>query len=74
MPSIDKTLHRNLRRVVRSGLGADFLSRFEPAILRNLRVYFGELRKGEDPDGWSPAANMRKWSTLHNVVVYEDKC
>ncbi|EFY88297.1 hypothetical protein MAC_05638 [Metarhizium acridum CQMa 102] len=62
MTSIDKTLHRNLRAVVRSGLGADFLSRFEPAILRHLKIYFGELQKNQDPDGWTAAADMRKWN------------
>lgn len=63
MTSINKTLHHNLRAVVRSGLGADYLTRFEPAILRHLKIYFGELQKNQDPDGWTAAANMRKWST-----------
>ncbi|KHO01974.1 benzoate 4-monooxygenase cytochrome P450 [Metarhizium album ARSEF 1941] len=62
MPSIDKTLHRNLRAVVRSGLGADFLSRFEPAILRHLKIYFCQLRQHQDRDGWTRAADMRKWN------------
>ncbi|KAM4065027.1 cytochrome p450 [Hirsutella rhossiliensis] len=62
MTSIDKTLHHNLRRVFRSGVGADYLARFEPAILRNLKVYFGQLQREMDADGWSAAADMRKWN------------
>ncbi|KAH0594228.1 hypothetical protein MHUMG1_08067 [Metarhizium humberi] len=62
MTSINKTLHHNLRAVVRSGLGTDYLTRFEPAILRHLKIYFGELQKNQDPDGWTAAANMRKWN------------
>lgn len=63
MTSIDKELHHNLRKVFRSGLGANFLARYEPAIVRNLGVYFGELQRHRDADGWSSAADMRKWST-----------
>ncbi|EQL03528.1 benzoate 4-monooxygenase cytochrome P450 [Ophiocordyceps sinensis CO18] len=62
MTSIDKTLHRRLRRVFRSGLGADFLARHEPAVVRNLRVYFGELQRDRDAQGWGAAADMRKWN------------
>lgn len=62
MTSIDKGLHHNLRRVFRSGVTAEYLARFEPAVLRNLEVYFSELGKTNDPDGWSMAADMRRWS------------
>jgi hypothetical protein len=60
--SIDKTLHHNLRRVFRSGVGADALAQYEPAILRNLTIYFSEITKARQPDGWTTAADMRKWS------------
>ncbi|KUI60902.1 Isotrichodermin C-15 hydroxylase [Cytospora mali] len=62
MTSIDKTLHHNLRRVFRLGVGADSLARFEPAIIRNLKVYFSQLTKVVDQEGWSPSADMRKWN------------
>jgi hypothetical protein len=64
MTSIDKTLHHNLRRVFRSGVTTDFLAQYEPAILRNLNVYFSELTKVKDAQGWSTANDMRKWSKL----------
>lgn len=63
MTSIDKTLHHNLRRVFRLGVGADSLARFEPAVIRHLRVYFSQLTKDVDSGGWSSPADMRKWST-----------
>ncbi|KAF2794311.1 benzoate 4-monooxygenase cytochrome P450 [Melanomma pulvis-pyrius CBS 109.77] len=62
MTSIDKTLHHNLRRVFRSGVTAECLTRYEPAILRNLEVYFSELTKVKDAEGWSAAADMRSWN------------
>ncbi|RYP08960.1 hypothetical protein DL764_001571 [Monosporascus ibericus] len=62
MTSIDKTLHHNLRRVFRLGVGADSLTRYEPAILRSLKIYFRELQKEKDLEGWSSAADMRKWN------------
>jgi hypothetical protein len=62
MTSINKTLHKNLRQTLRAGLGNDYLKRFEPAILRHLKIYYAELTKDKKPDGWSKAANMRKWS------------
>ncbi len=66
MTSIDKTLHHNLRRVFRSGVGAEDLARFEPAILRNLKVYLCELQREKDAEGWSSAHDMRKWSTSND--------
>ena len=62
MTSIDKTLHHNLRRTFRSGVGAESLAMFEPAILRNLAVYFSELTKVKDAHGWSSISDMRIWS------------
>ncbi|ROW11831.1 hypothetical protein VPNG_04908 [Cytospora leucostoma] len=62
MTSIDKTLHHNLRRVFRLGVGAEALATFEPAVIRNLKVYFSQLTKVIDGEGWSPSANMRKWN------------
>jgi hypothetical protein len=62
MTSIDKTLHHNLRRVFRSGVTAESLARYEPALLRNLEIYFEQLTKSKDSQGWSAAGNMRKWS------------
>lgn len=66
MTCIDKGLHHDLRRTFRSGLGADWLSRFEPAVPRNLDVLFGQLTApGElDAEGWSRTADMRKWGEL----------
>ena len=68
MTSIDKTLHHNLRRVFRSGVTADCLAAYEPAILRNLDVYFSEINKVQDSKGWSTAADMRAWSELTNTT------
>lgn len=68
MTSIDKTLHHNLRRVFRSGVSAESLARHEPAILRNLAVYFSQLTKTKDREGWSAAADMRKWSESKNAL------
>ncbi|KAH8719241.1 benzoate 4-monooxygenase cytochrome P450 [Phaeosphaeriaceae sp. PMI808] len=62
MTSIDKTLHHNLRRVFRSGVTTDSLARYEPAILRNLEVYLGQLTKLKDINGWGVANDMRKWN------------
>ncbi|KAI0017192.1 benzoate 4-monooxygenase cytochrome P450 [Xylariomycetidae sp. FL0641] len=62
MTSIDKSLHHDLRRVFRLGVGADSLARYEPAILRHLDIYFSELMKSPGADGWSRPADMRKWS------------
>ena len=64
MTSIDKNLHHNLRRVFRSGVTAENLARYEPAILRNLTVYFSQLTKAKDGEGWSTVADMREWSML----------
>ncbi|KAF2726593.1 benzoate 4-monooxygenase cytochrome P450 [Polyplosphaeria fusca] len=62
MTSIDKKLHHNLRRVFRSGVGADSLALYEPAIVRNLEVYFSQLTAAKDSEGWSASGNMRKWN------------
>jgi hypothetical protein len=62
MTSIDKSLHRNLRKVFRSGVTVEFLTKFEPAILRNMGVYFSQLMKDVDGEGWSMAKDMRRWS------------
>ncbi|KAI5917751.1 benzoate 4-monooxygenase cytochrome P450 [Camillea tinctor] len=62
MTSTDKTLHHNLRRVFRSGVTTESLSQYEPAILRNLEIYFSQLTKPTCSDGWSTAADMRKWN------------
>jgi hypothetical protein len=62
MTSIDKNLHHNLRRVFRYGVSAESLARYEPALLSNLEVYFSELTKSKDREGWSLASDMRKWS------------
>ena len=62
MTSIDKSLHRNLRKVFRAGVTTEYLSRFEPAILRNLEVYFSQLMKVVDKEGWCAAGDMRRWS------------
>jgi hypothetical protein len=59
---IDKTLHRNLRRVIRNGLSNDLLALHEPAILRNIEVYFSELTEVKDSEGWSLPSDMRAWS------------
>ena len=64
MTSIDKDLHRKLRRVFRYGVTAESLARYEPAILRNLEIYFSELTKTKDRQGWSAEGNMRQWSKL----------
>lgn len=64
MTSIDKTLRRNLRRVFRAGVTAENLVRYEPAILRNLMVYFSQLTRTKDDEGRSTAADMRGWSML----------
>lgn len=64
MTSIDKELHHNLRRVFRSGVTAESLARYEPAVLRNLEVYFSELAKAKEIDGWSVPADMRRKSKL----------
>lgn len=66
MTSIDKALHHNLRRTFRSGVGAKSLALFEPAILRNLKIYFSELTRKRDANGWSSASDMRAWSKLAN--------
>ncbi|KAI1357426.1 benzoate 4-monooxygenase cytochrome P450 [Xylaria arbuscula] len=62
MTSIDKDLHRNLRRVFRSGVSSECLARHEPAILRNLKVYFSQLIRNIDSAGWSEGSDMRKWN------------
>ena len=62
MTSIDKTLHHTLRRTFRSGLTSEYLARYEPAILRNLEVYFAELTRIKDGEGWTAPADMRAWS------------
>jgi hypothetical protein len=62
MTSIDKQLHHDLRRVFRSGVVAESLAKFEPAIIRNLEIYFSELTKTISADGWSASADMRRWS------------
>ncbi|KAI1170282.1 benzoate 4-monooxygenase cytochrome P450 [Nemania sp. FL0916] len=62
MTSIDKDLHKNLRRVFRSGVTTECLVRHEPAILRNLKIYFSQLVQLTDFDGWSHASDMRKWN------------
>ncbi|KAI1208163.1 benzoate 4-monooxygenase cytochrome P450 [Annulohypoxylon truncatum] len=62
MTSIDKTLHHNLRRVLRSGLTTESLARYEPAILRNLKIYFSQLTQERDGEGWSSTGDMRKWN------------
>lgn len=62
MTSIDKTLHHNLRRVFRLGASTASIARFEPAILRNLKVYFSQLTDVTNMEGWSHPADMRKWS------------
>ncbi|TGJ81757.1 hypothetical protein E0Z10_g7012 [Xylaria hypoxylon] len=62
MTSIDKDLHRNLRRVFRSGVSAECLAQHEPAILRNLRIYFSQLLQTTYPEAWSHASDMRKWN------------
>lgn len=64
MTSIDKGLHHKLRRVFRSGVTTDFLAQYEPAVLRNLIVYFSQLTEAKDAEGWSAAGDMRKWSRL----------
>ncbi|OTA88155.1 hypothetical protein M434DRAFT_374900, partial [Hypoxylon sp. CO27-5] len=62
MTSIDKSLHHNLRRVFRSGIGTESLARYEPAITRNLKIYFNELQKEQSPEGWSAPSDMREWN------------
>lgn len=62
MTSIDKTLHHNLRRVFRLEVSAESVAYYEPVIIRNLEVYFSQLTKIVDPEGWSAPADMRKWS------------
>jgi len=62
MTSIDKSLHRNLRKVFRAGVTTEYLSRFEPAILRHLEVYFSQLMKVVDKEGWCAAGDMRRWN------------
>ena len=69
MTSIDKKLHHNLRRVFRSGVGADSLALYEPAIVRNLEVYFSQLTAAKDSEGWSASGNMRKWSGSRPVLL-----
>ena len=69
MTSVDKTLHHNLRRTFRSGVGAKSLALFEPAILRNLEIYFSELTRKKDAKGWSSASDMRAWSRLANPAA-----
>lgn len=66
MTSIDKTLHQNLRRTFRSGVGAESLAQFEPAILRNLAIYFSQINRDTDSHGWSTPCDMRKWSELED--------
>lgn len=74
MTSIDKTLHRNLRRVFRSGMAVDVLARHEPAVVRNLEIYFGELLRDRDAQGWSAAADMRIWSESQRQDVSREGC
>ena len=62
MTSIDKTLHHNLRRVFRLGVSAEALALYEPAVLRNLKIYFSQLTKSKDAEGWSSPSDMRAWS------------
>ncbi|RCI16290.1 hypothetical protein L249_1855 [Ophiocordyceps polyrhachis-furcata BCC 54312] len=59
MTSIDKPLNQRLRRVFRAGTGAKQLAKFEPAILRRLKICLDQLQVD---NGWSRSADMRRWS------------
>ena len=61
--AIDKSLHKNLRRDFKSGLSASSLKQFEPAVIKNLDVYFQKILEGPRvSDGWSQAKDMNSWS------------
>ncbi|KAI2601768.1 benzoate 4-monooxygenase cytochrome P450 [Hypoxylon sp. NC1633] len=62
MTSIDKSLHHRLRKVFKIGVTSESLARYEPAITRNLEVYFDEIQKERDAEGWSVARDMREWN------------
>ncbi|KAI0476354.1 benzoate 4-monooxygenase cytochrome P450 [Xylariaceae sp. FL0804] len=61
MTSIDKKLHHNLRRVFRSGVGAQSLALYDKAVVHHLEVYFAQIMGSEKPKAWSQPADMRKW-------------
>jgi cytochrome P450 len=66
--SIDKDLHKVLRRTVSSGFNSDSLKQFEPAILKNFNAYFTKILEDSRyaEDGWSALQEMNHWS-MHNL-------
>ena len=61
--AINKQLHKSLRHDFTSGLSASSLKQYEPAVMRNLGVYFQKMLEGSRVNyGWSQAKDMNLWS------------
>ena len=59
----DKDLHRDLRRNISSGFSNANLIKFEPAVIRNLDIYFRKvITDVEVEDGWTAPRDMHSWS------------
>ncbi len=67
---IDKSMHRNKRRLLAQGLSDDALKAFEPSLQSHLDIFCHKLGGDlfEHNDSWTEPRNMNNYSILYVLI------